>query len=98
MGLADGTYKVYAIDAAGNLSSASSNSVTVDTTAPTAPSVSGTTPTNDTTPTWSWSPGGGGNGTYRYKLDNSDLTSGATPPTSTSYTPGSGISVGSHTL
>jgi hypothetical protein len=36
-GLADGTYKVYAVDAAGNLSSASSNSVTVvtDTTAPT---------------------------------------------------------------
>ena len=69
-----------------------------DTTAPTAPSVSGTTPTNVTTPTWSWSPGGGGNGTYRYKLDNSDLTSGATTTTSTSYTPGSGISEGSHIL
>ena len=65
---------------------------------PTAPIVSGTTPTNSTTPTWSWSPGGGGNGTYRYKLDNSDLTSGATQTTSTSYTPGSGISEGSHTL
>ena len=40
-GLADGTYKVYAVDVAGNLSSASSNSVTVattvsDSTAPTA--------------------------------------------------------------
>jgi hypothetical protein len=34
-GLVDGTYKVYAVDALGNLSSASSNSVTVDTTAPT---------------------------------------------------------------
>ena len=32
-GLADGTYKVYAVDASGNLSSASSNSVTVATTA-----------------------------------------------------------------
>ena len=31
-GLADGTYKVFAVDAAGNLSSASSNSVTVATT------------------------------------------------------------------
>jgi len=31
-GLVDGTYKVYAVDAAGNLSSASSNSVTVATT------------------------------------------------------------------
>ncbi|MDC0152025.1 Ig-like domain-containing protein [Deltaproteobacteria bacterium] len=34
-GLVDGTYKVYAVDAAGNLSSASTNSVTLDTTAPT---------------------------------------------------------------
>ncbi len=34
-GLADGTYKAYAVDGAGNLSSASSNSVIVDTTAPT---------------------------------------------------------------
>jgi hypothetical protein len=35
-GLVDGTYKVYTVDAAGNLSGASSNTVTVDTTAPTA--------------------------------------------------------------
>jgi len=35
IGLLDGTYKVYAVDAAGNLSSASSNSVTVATTATT---------------------------------------------------------------
>ena len=33
-GLADGIYKVYAVDASGNLSSESSNSVTVDTTMP----------------------------------------------------------------
>jgi len=38
-GLVDGTYKVYAVDAAGNLSSASTNSVTLDTTAPTISSV-----------------------------------------------------------
>ena len=35
-GLVDGTYKVYAVDSAGNLSNASKNSVIVDTTAPTA--------------------------------------------------------------
>jgi len=34
-GLADGTYKVYTVDAAGNLSAASTNTVTVDGTAPT---------------------------------------------------------------
>ena len=34
-GLVDGTYKVYTVDAAGNLSVVSSNSVTIDSTAPT---------------------------------------------------------------
>ena len=38
-GLADGTYRAYAIDDAGNLSSASSNSVIVDSTIPTVSSV-----------------------------------------------------------
>ena len=35
-GLADGSYKVYTVDTAGNLSAASGNTVTIDTTAPTA--------------------------------------------------------------
>merc|ERR1712096_212779 len=86
-------------DAAGNWSNSASHGIVVDTTAPSAPSVSGTTPTNDTTPTWSWAAGGGGgNGTYRYKLDNSNLTSGATTTTGTSYTPGSALSAATHTL
>jgi large repetitive protein len=38
-GLVDGTYKLYTVDAAGNLSSASTNSVTIDSTAPTVSSV-----------------------------------------------------------
>lgn len=62
------------------------------------PIVTGTTPTNDTTPTWSWSPGGGGNGTYRYKLDDSDLTSGVTQTTDTSYTSVTDLPDGSHIL
>jgi fibronectin type 3 domain-containing protein len=53
-GLVDGTYKVYAVDAAGNLSSASSNSVTVATTynlpAPNNFSASGTS--NTVTLSW----------------------------------------------
>ena len=100
--VANGTthlFNVRETDLAGNTSAATSNlAVTGDTTAPTAPSVSGITPTDNTTPTWNWSAGGGGNGTYRYKLDNNDLTSGATETTSTSYTTGSGISEGSHIL
>lgn len=39
-GLSDGTYKAYSVDAAGNLSLASSGSVTVDSTAPTINQVS----------------------------------------------------------
>ncbi|MEY4630145.1 MAG: hypothetical protein RIQ81_265 [Pseudomonadota bacterium] len=75
-----------------------SGTFVIDTIAPTAPSVSGTTPTNNTTPTWSWTSGGGGNGSYRYKLDSSDFSSGATTTTSTSYTPGTALSAAVHTL
>lgn len=73
----------------------------VDLTPPAAPSVTSTASdyTTDTTPTWIWQSGGnGGSGDYRYKLDNSDLTSGATLITGTNYTPGSPLSSGSHTL
>ncbi len=65
-----------------------------------SPVVSVTTPTNNQSPTWSWVQGNGskGNETYRYKLNDSDLTSGATSTTNTSYTPGSALSDGTHTL
>ncbi|MCD6359901.1 MAG: DUF1566 domain-containing protein, partial [Armatimonadetes bacterium] len=69
-----------------------------DATAPSAPTVTGTSPTNDTTPTWDWRTGGGGNGTFRYKLDKSDLATGAIETTSTSFTPAPALSAGSHTL
>lgn len=90
-----------AADLVGNTNEASPSavSVTYDTTPPNAPTVTGTTPTNNPTPTWSWtSGGGGGNGTYRYKLDNADLTSGATETTSLSYTPASALGDGTYTL
>jgi len=65
---------------------------------PQAPIVTGTTPTSDTTPTWSWTPGGGGNGIFRYRLDNGNLDSGASHTTATSYTPTVALSPGTHTL
>jgi hypothetical protein len=65
---------------------------------PTPPTVTGPEYTGNTRPTWSWTAGEGGNGTFRYKLDNNDLSSGATTTTSLSYTPGSDLSNGSHTL
>jgi len=69
-----------------------------DNSKPIAPTVTGTTPTNDTTPTWNWSSGGGGNGTFRYKLDDSDLSTGATETIDMSYTPTSALSEGLHVL
>ena len=87
-------------DAAGNNNTAANQlSRTYDTTAPTAPTVTSVAAsTNDTTPEWTWASGGGGNGTYRYKLDNSDLTSGATETSTASYTPATGLSEAAHTL
>jgi hypothetical protein len=73
-------------------------SFTYDVTAPGAPVIFGTTPTKETTPSWTWSSGGGGNGIYRYKLNNSDLSSGSTIITDTGYTSPSELAVGEHSL
>ncbi|NLW90483.1 MAG: hypothetical protein GXY34_02630, partial [Syntrophomonadaceae bacterium] len=99
--LSEGSYTLYVQerDAAGNWSASGSFVITIDNTPPAAPVVTGSTPTTDTTPTWSWtSGGGGGNGIYRYKLDNNDLSSGATETAALAYTPDSALAVGSHTL
>ena len=86
-------------DSIGNWSSSESFTIDIDITGPNPPNVSGTTPTTDTTPTWTWiSGGGGGNGTFRYKLDDPDLSTGATVTTNTSFTPGTAVSVGAHIL
>ena len=84
-------------DLAGNpLASSTDDTVTLDNSAPTAPTVAGTTPTTDDTPTWSWTAGGGGNGTFQYQLDSE---AGAwTETTDTDWTPGSALSDGTHTL
>jgi hypothetical protein len=62
------------------------------------PNVTGTTPTADTTPTWMWTTGGDGNGTFRYKLDSGDLETGATVTNDTSFTPAEPIPPGYHYL
>ena len=52
-----------------------------------APLVAGSTPTSDTRPTWTWTAcGNHGNGTFRYRFNDSDLTSGATVTTATTFT------------
>ncbi|TGE40182.1 cell wall-binding protein [Desulfosporosinus fructosivorans] len=100
--LSEGPHTLYVQESNGASPARWSNSgsftIVVDITPPTAPAVIGTSPTNSVTPTWTWSSGGGGDGNYRYKLDDSDLSSGTTATTSPSYTPGSALSEGSHTL
>ncbi len=72
--------------------------VVVDNTPPSPPVVSGDSPTNNTTPTWTWSSGGGGNGVFRYKLDDSGLSTGAVTTSDTFFTPLAPLSKGEHIL
>lgn len=55
-------------------------------------------PTASLRPTVRWAPGGGGNGTYRYRLDNPDLSAGAASITGTAWTPGADLAPGVHTF
>lgn len=64
-----------------------------------APAVSGpASPSSNKTPTWTWSSAPGGSGDFRYELDDTDLTSGATADRKTSFKPASALADGVHTL
>jgi len=87
------TLTVQEEDKAGNWSAASVvATIIVDKTVPAAPKVTGESPSSD--PTWTWSAQGGGNGTFRYKLDNGAFSA---PTTAKRYNP-STISDVDHTL
>lgn len=81
--------RLRATDPAGNYTDSTSTSMTVDCVAPTAPTVTGPGRTStDTTPTFNWVGGGGGNGTFQYHLDSaawSDETTATTLSPSCSY-------------
>ena len=97
----DTELRFFSVDNLANSESYKSETYTFDYTPPGEPIVSGTTPTNNATPTWSWTSGdNGGNGTYRYRLDNPDLSTGYTETLFgvTSYTPSSPLAEGFHTL
>jgi hypothetical protein len=94
LGAGTHTLWVQGRDAAGNWSSSDSATVVIDLTPPSAPSVTGpTTPTNDTTPTWSWNTPAG---TVEFRYSLSSTTGPWTTTTATSYTPTLGE--GSYTL
>ncbi len=90
-------FSVTAMGAAANVSAPDTISVTLDTTPPNAPVFSPmVSPTGNATPAWTWTAGGGGNGTFRWQLDATDGP--WTTTTSLSYTPASPLTEGSHTL
>jgi hypothetical protein len=70
--------------------------IVIDTTAPNAPVVTGTTPTNTARPIWNWTSGGGGNGTYRYQLDG--VSGSWNTTTSLTYTAESDQTESAHIL
>jgi hypothetical protein len=95
---ADGIHTLYIveIDIGDNISPVKSLAVTVDTLAPAggAPAVTGVTPTNDSTPTWSW--GAVAEATrYRWSYNNSSWTLIGNV---TSFTPPAPLANGSYTL
>jgi len=93
------TLYVQVQDAAGNWSASGSYAITVDTTPLSPPNgFSGTTPTNNTTPTWNWT-NPSGTADVRYQMD-SEGAGGWTTEGSviSSYTSSSVLTEDSHTL
>ena len=71
--------------------------ITLDTVPPSRPALSGKSPVSTHTPTWTWKPGGGGNGLYRLSVDDESMVA-AKPTSDTLYTPPTDLTVGTHTL
>ncbi len=78
--------RAYVFDLAGNYAY-KTDYLYIDDTPPSAPSVSGTTPTTDITPTWTWSSGGnGGVGYYQYNYNDTGWSSETTALSYTALT------------
>ena len=90
------TVSVTLTDPAGNSSlSPGSDTSNADLAAPGAPAVTVTDdPPDNKRPTWKWTSGGGGNGTFRYHLDSDPEVQG----TITEFTPSKDLDSGSHTM
>jgi len=73
-------------------------SITYDDIPPTAPIVSGTSPSTNKKPTWTWTSSGGGIGVYRYKLNSDDFSSYYVLTENEFYTPSSNLENAEHTL
>jgi len=71
--------------------------IVIDTTGPDSPSVWGDSPTNNQKHTWNWGPMGGGNGIFRYQLDDENLEDAAETPKKY-FTPETDMADGLYTL
>jgi hypothetical protein len=87
-------------DSAGNWSGIQSSTIIVDLVPPTAPVFDATpsSPLNSLQPSWTWRSGGGGIGTYRFKLDDSIFTQGADTIKAALFKPSTALSEGLHFL
>ncbi|NJL58719.1 MAG: hypothetical protein HC887_02775, partial [Desulfobacteraceae bacterium] len=80
---------------------ANTKNIVVDGIAPNAPIISGIEKTYNSKPVWIISSGGGGNGTFRYKINDSNLDIGAMTKTSSvpfDYQPSTDLTPGIYTL
>lgn len=87
-GLSEGAHTIVVqerIDTTWRTDIQASNTITVDSIAPTKPTLTGTglatgqsyrSATPDTTPTWTWTSGGGGNGMYSYRVTRAYTAAG----------------------
>jgi hypothetical protein len=87
-------------DAAGNWSLSGRLAIRIDLTAPGKPEIKVTTPsvTNTRRPNFTWKTGGGGNGSFQYRIDNGEIAASAITTTDTAFTPIEDLSAGLHTL
>lgn len=100
--LSEGTHTLYVQqrDEAGNWSDPGSASVQIDLTPPEPPifDTLPKSPLNSLQPEWRWTSGGGGNGTYRYVLEDSTLLAGGTSMKTNSYLAPMALIAGLHVL
>jgi hypothetical protein len=87
-------------DSAGNWSSPGSLVLAIDMTPPAAPKMDSTpySPLNSLKPIWTWKSGGGGNGTFRCRVDNPDLSTGTVTVTQSTFAQPTDLSEGRHVL
>ena len=100
--LAEGRHTLYVqeSDSAGNWSQIGTVPVTVDLTAPATPVFTSIprTPINTLRPTWKWKSGGGGRKTFRYWMDDMNLSAGAVVLLDSQWTSETDLLEGRHTL